>query len=1165
MAATVEAIEANIRAALAPGFREQLLARGQARSIIWRDGVLPEDSPPFSPTLSYDLLSYGYSLLDLGIRLLELGGNPDVARLAFENAAGAIEAVIAKGDPNDPARDFHNVVAASAYHLGRFSARAYSLLLRTLEGNASRVERCLSLLMLRNVGGLRQLIADWRIIGEGDDQRLTEALESIDPQVTGDGDTATEVLDVLDIALTDNFMTAMSVNLLALERGDSALVEQAIIRLQQGLISSADLNFVPQWWAHKLAIHLLRDLWDTSFHVRLPLLPAQPQSPKWQELRRLYISVLYRRPKSEIDLWPSQLDAAVRAVGTNEDLVVSLPTSAGKTRIAELCILRCLASGQRVIFVTPLRALSAQTELALQRTFVPLGKSISTLYGSIGTGALEEDVLRKCDIVVATPEKLDFALRNDPSLINDVGLVILDEGHMIGLEEREIRYEVQIQRLLRRQDATQRRIVCLSAILASGDQLDDFASWLTRDRPDGLIQSDWRPTRLRFGEIAWHNQAGQLDIQVGAERPWVRKFLVAREPPLGQRTKLFPKDQRELCLAAAWRFIEDGQTVLIFCPLRKSVEPFAEAIVDLNKRGLLPSVLGDKEPALTTAFAIGREWLGQDHAILRCLKLGVAIHHGALPTPFRKEVERLLRDGILKLTISSPTLAQGLNLSATTLIFHGLERNRELIDVSEFKNVVGRAGRAYIDVEGLAVYPMFDNHWARQGKWRKLVADTAGRHLESGLVRLVATLLVRMQKKIGTNSLNDLVDYVVNNADAWKFHKLPQESPDVSEFERRRWEGHLTNLDTAILSLLGEADVSDADIEVKLDEVLSSSLWERRLARRPENAKKIIKLTLHQRAKHVWQRSTAVQRRGYFLAGVGLETGHQLDTVASEAEQLLVDANGAILVGDTAAAIRSVTILAEKIFAIGPFIPDPLPENWRAILEAWLSGEPMAHIANESEDEVLQFIEGGLVYRLPWGMEAIRVRALAHDSTLESGLSLKDIELGVAVAAVESGTLNRAAALLIRAGFSSRLSAIKVIKDTSATFESPRQLREWLKSKDIVERTQGDPNWPTPETSQMWKAFVDGFTPPASKIWRPQSHDLSLDLMADAPPISTGMPVTIAHDDSGTVVFSPDLQPIGRLKTPLNACRAGLLVATANAEKTSISAEYVGPNDLFIM
>ncbi len=96
----------------------------------------------------------------------------------------------------------------------------------------------------------------------------------------------------------------------------------------------------------------------------------------------------------------------------------------------------------------------------------------------------------------------------------------------------------------------------------------------------------------------------------------------------------------------------------------------------------------------------------------------MAIHHGALPTAFRKEVERLLREGILKVTISSPTLAQGLNLSATAVIIHSLFRNRERIETSEFKNVVGRAGRAYVDVEGLVLYPIFDEQAKRTKQWK---------------------------------------------------------------------------------------------------------------------------------------------------------------------------------------------------------------------------------------------------------------------------------------------------------------------------------------------------------------------------------------------------------------------------------------------------------------
>lgn len=568
--------------------------------------------------------------------------------------------------------------------LAHLCARAYSLLaIVEADGNFSPTERLLALLMRRDFSTLRANVLDYRASGEGSDARIVADIQTkLDGADAADlPDGGDELLfDGLDTALSDAFMASMSLFLLALERGEQPLLDQALEQLRIGLSICSELNMVPQWWSHRIAIHLLSDLWSNTFHEKVPLQPAGGEAADWPRLRELFIALLQRRPKAEVDLWPSQIEAAARAVDQSDDLVVSLPTSAGKTRIAELCILRCLAGGKRVVFITPLRALSAQTETTLQRTFGPLGKTISALYGSIGMSGFVEDAIRERDIVVATPEKLDFALRNDPSLLDDVGLLVFDEGHMIGIDEREVRYEVQIQRLLRRADAPERRIVCLSAILPDGDQLDDFAGWLRRDRPGGPIKLDWRPTRLWFGEVVWSKPNARLNLRIGDERPWIRRFFTGVvpptwEPPKPRRKKLFPCNQRELCLAMAWRLVEDGQTVLIFCPQRSSVEPYADAIVDLHERGALRSLLGANPAVLNTAIALGEEWLGAESAILECLRLGVALHHGALPTAYRKEVERLLRDTVLKVTISSPTLAQGLNLSATAVTMHSLYRH----------------------------------------------------------------------------------------------------------------------------------------------------------------------------------------------------------------------------------------------------------------------------------------------------------------------------------------------------------------------------------------------------------------------------------------------------------------------------------------------------------
>jgi replicative superfamily II helicase len=337
-------------------------------------------------------------------------------------------------------------------------------------------------------------------------------------------------------------------------------------------------------------------------------------------------------------------------------------------------------------------------------------------------------------------------------------LVVLDEGHMIGLGEREVRYEAQIQRLLRRPDAASRRIVCLSAILPDGDQLTDFTAWLTADRPDGLIRNGWRPTRLRFGEVDWNptTKVAQLNVVVGDEHPFIPKFVVGKRTSKRANAAIVPASQTDLCIFTAWRLIEDGQSVLVFCPIRVSVMPFAKRIIELNNKGLLPPITTPPAAAIASALAVGAEWFGPDHEILKCLRMGVAVHHGELPTQFRKEVERLLREGILKLTVSSPTLAQGLNLAATSLIFHGHFRHGEAIDESEFRNVVGRAGRAYVDIEGLVLYPMFDQHEKRQEAWKSLIRGDKQREMESGILRLLYWLLARMVKKLATTDVATL-------------------------------------------------------------------------------------------------------------------------------------------------------------------------------------------------------------------------------------------------------------------------------------------------------------------------------------------------------------------------------------------------------------------------
>ncbi|MCT1939554.1 DEAD/DEAH box helicase [Micrococcus sp. GPGPB33] len=1163
MPETVDEIEAAIGEATTPGFREQLLARGEARSMIWRDGVLPEDAPAFDELLSYDLLSYGYSLLGLGLRLVEADGSRSLAQRAFEGAATAIESVIARG-ANSRERGFHRVVAAAAYHLGSFSARAYSLLQTALDsGEVTTSERCLIHIIRRELDTLAALILSHRDEDAAADADLVETLRGLlepasdEEQDDDSGDT--DVIDVVDLALTDAFVGAISMALLAFERGEGALLEEALSTLQVGLRAASELSLVPQWWCHRLAIHLLRGLWEASFHRLLPDDPIDGGGD-WARLRATFIASLFRRRRSEIDLWPSQLAAAERVLNTSENLVLSLPTSAGKTRIAELCILATLAEGRRVVFVTPLRALSAQTETALQRTFTPLGKTVSSLYGAIGASSVDEDLLRERDIVVATPEKLDFALRNDPTLLDDVGLVVLDEGHMIGADEREVRYEIQVQRLLRRGDAATRRIVCLSAILPDGDEVEDFVNWLTDDQPDGLIASSWRPTKLRFGEVIWQGDRARLSIIVGDEEPFVPRFLEPFVPPNGRRTTQFPKNQQELTLSTAWRLVDDGQTVLIFCPRKDSVNALAKVIVDLHRQGALRSVFEGDPGDLASAITIGEEWFGREHPILACLRLGVAIHHGSLPAPYRREIERLLQQGTLRITVSSPTLAQGLNLSASALVMHSLWRNRELIKASEFRNVVGRAGRAFVDSVGLVVHPIFEKVSSGRRNWRQLVEDTALRDMESGLLQLVVNLFRRMQAKHGLQDLDALLEYVAGVA-AWDYPEVAAESDKEAERSRTAWRSQLASLDNALLSLLNDSAITEDGIEGALDDVLASSLWTRSLARRQEPVQTALRAGLTARARFLWSQSTPAQRRGYFLAGVGLETGRQLDEHASILEQYLHNADEGIRIGDPGAAIDALTSFARIAFGIYPFAPRTLPPQWEDILAAWLRGEDAAQMAREEITDTLEFIEDSLTYRLPWALEAVRVRATANEDPVGNLWALLTDEHGLAVAALETGTLNRSAALLMQAGFSSRAGALAAIAAGGGTFTTVSELHQWLNSEEVRQHAN-DPHWPTVSSHDLWVDFISRSTAAPERTWINTVEDAAVTWLPDHQP-SSGTPyraVSLANGE--TILQAADGRRTGSLEEPLNPKRRGLLIVTGTSAANSVELRYRGPADL---
>ena len=720
------------------------------------------------------------------------------------------------------------------------------------------------------------------------------------------------------------------------------------------------------------------------------------------------------------------------------------------------------------------------------------------------------DALRSRDIVIATPEKLDFALRSDPQLLDDIGLIVLDEGHLIGPSERELRYEILVQRLLRRQDADERRIVCLSAILPDGEQLDDLTAWVRSDADGEPIKSGWRPTRQRFGTLAWGGQGARLTFDLDDDGPFIQNF-VAEQPPIAPRRTPFPRDNPELTIAAAWQFAGEGKRTLVFCTQRDHVESYAKRIVDLARRGFITPLLED-EDAFARAKSVGAEWLGAEHPAVRCLEVGVAIHHARLPNPFLREVERLLNEGILKVTVASPTLAQGLNLNAAVLLVPTLYRAGTPLTGEEFANVAGRAGRAFVDLEGLVIHVMFEPlRWRRQA-WRELVNSSRARTLESGLVQIASEILNRLARS-GTLNREDAFEYLANNRDAWDIH--------VDEEDDEPFELLLEKLDHAIFGLVEALDADDADLPQLIDEALNGSLWARQLARRGDDLRERQLELFRSRSGLIWSQTTVDQRRGHFAMGVGLEAGLTLDAMADELAILLDQADEAALPGNAEGLVTSLTALAERVLAIRPFVPDdPLLDNWHDILAAWISGTPVHEIGPDN----MRFIEDVFTYRLVWALEALRTRRVALGWQPE-------IIAGTAAACLETGLPRYLMAMLVRAGLPSRAAALAAINDREPVFVDNDGLVAWLETDEVVALTEAG-GWPTPVTDDIWKAFRVEILNRTSQRWTSRDWRRNVDPTTRQiePVPGRSYRVEVDEADNSVWVLTPDFNRVLMLR-----------------------------------
>lgn len=474
---------------------------------------------------------------------------------------------------------------------------------------------------------------------------------------------------------------------------------------------------------------------NVAFGLR-SVIPLMKYRSTWSQLSHLtegsevwkrYLTLLARGmggpgTRGLTELWPSQihvLDSGI--LNSNHSTVIRLPTSGGKTRIAEMAIIDVLqrVPDAKCVFVAPYRALAFEVERTLGAMLADLGFRVSSVIGSYETDDFEDFLLRTADVLIVTPEKLDLVLRLRPEILQQIKLIVLDEVHVIDDISRGPKFELLLSRIKARlPDA---RFLVMSAVIPDST-LESFARWLAGSA-DYKVSSDWRPTIQRLSRFRWQGMTGVIRFEPDAEIPDLSGFVPGairqrtyeflHPETRRQRSPHFPQPNKGDTAAELAYALSASGPVLVFCTQPQFADGVCKAILNkaieyrrLAGESILPHFQGGQS---TRSLELAKEWLGMDHIATRALSQGIALHHGRLPNVVREAVEADCRANRYHVIVATNTLAQGVNLPVRTVIIHSVWRGddsgtQSRIPVRDYWNIVGRAGRAGQETEGLIVH-----------------------------------------------------------------------------------------------------------------------------------------------------------------------------------------------------------------------------------------------------------------------------------------------------------------------------------------------------------------------------------------------------------------------------------------------------------------------------
>ncbi|CAK9262411.1 unnamed protein product [Sphagnum jensenii] len=423
------------------------------------------------------------------------------------------------------------------------------------------------------------------------------------------------------------------------------------------------------------------------------------------------VRVIPNAPSKPAKEYPFTLDPfqreAIKCLEAGESVLVSAHTSAGKTVVAEYAIAMSLRDKQRVVYTSPIKALSNQKYREMTEEFSDVG---------LMTGDVTISPNASC--LVMTTEILRSMQYKGSEVMREVAWIIFDEVHYMRDRERGVVWEESIVMAPRNA-----RFVFLSATVPNAKE---FADWVAKvhNQPCHIVYTDYRPTPLqhyiypaggdglylvvdekgKFRDSSFQKAVNALSTNEGGDGNKKENGKWQK----GGKGGAGVGENSDIFKIVKMIMLRQFDPVIVFSFSKRNCEENAlkMAKLDLNnddEKKLVNSVFWNAVDSLSD----DDKKLPQVSQLLPLLKRGIGIHHSGLLPVLKEVIEILFQEGLIKCLFATETFSIGLNMPAKTVVFTNVRKfdgdKFRWISSGEYIQMSGRAGRRGLDDRGICV------------------------------------------------------------------------------------------------------------------------------------------------------------------------------------------------------------------------------------------------------------------------------------------------------------------------------------------------------------------------------------------------------------------------------------------------------------------------------